>query len=89
VKPRLQKQIPVRLAGNDYRDLRKGVLRRDGWRCQILRAIIPALRRRSSPLLFRYKDAGLRVNVILRGTIDTAATQVDPNTDFPSGFSDV
>jgi len=30
----LQKQVPVRLATRDYEELRKRVLRRDGWRCQ-------------------------------------------------------
>jgi len=30
----LQKQVPVRLATREYDELREGVLRRDGWRCQ-------------------------------------------------------
>jgi 5-methylcytosine-specific restriction endonuclease McrA len=31
----LQKQVPVRLGNRDYEDLRKRVLHRDGWRCQL------------------------------------------------------
>jgi 5-methylcytosine-specific restriction endonuclease McrA len=31
---RLEKQVPIRLAPQDYHELRERVLRRDGWRCQ-------------------------------------------------------
>jgi 5-methylcytosine-specific restriction endonuclease McrA len=31
----LQKQVPVKLATRDYEELRKCVLGRDGWRCQL------------------------------------------------------
>jgi hypothetical protein len=31
----LQKQVPVKLATRDYEELRKRVLGRDGWRCQL------------------------------------------------------
>jgi len=30
----LQKQVPVRLENHEYEDLRKRVVRRDGWRSQ-------------------------------------------------------
>jgi 5-methylcytosine-specific restriction endonuclease McrA len=29
------KQAPIKLQGENYRELRKQVLRRDGWRCQL------------------------------------------------------
>jgi hypothetical protein len=35
MRPQLLKQPTVRLHGEHYRGLREGVLRRDGWRCQI------------------------------------------------------
>jgi len=28
------KQVPIRLAPSEYKELRRRVLRRDGWRCQ-------------------------------------------------------
>src|SRR5579863_5934307 len=31
----LQKHAPVRIGTRNYKDLREGVLRRDGWRCQL------------------------------------------------------
>jgi 5-methylcytosine-specific restriction endonuclease McrA len=34
MNPNLLKQTPFRLAECEYQELRKRVLRRDGWRCQ-------------------------------------------------------
>ena len=35
MKRDLWKQTPLRLDGEHYRELREGVLQRDGWRCQM------------------------------------------------------
>jgi 5-methylcytosine-specific restriction endonuclease McrA len=35
MKQIMPKQVPIRLEEENYRELRKQVLRRDGWRCQL------------------------------------------------------